>query len=185
MIKMLFQWTDPLRNIYQYILNAPGFCQLWLLYVFENISSSCRWNLIWLALIHSNWNATSRLSHCIWEIRQESWSLQSWHQMPGSRGQSAYINQTELICFTAFSGVLAPVYMGFRLASSGHGGPPCRAGGWEEGRWALASPLTEEYEGDREWGVNVSPYPPDSAAFECSSHLSRLLCSVHKSGDER
>lgn len=122
---------------------------------FINISSCCYRDLIWLALIHSNWNATSRLSHCVWMIKQESWSLQSWHQMPGSRGQSVYINQTELICFTAFSGVLAPAYMSFRLASSGHGGPPSRAGA----RWALASPLTEEYEGDREWGVNVPPPP--------------------------
>lgn len=115
----------------------------------------CHRHLIWLALIQSNWNATSRLSHCIWVIRRESWSLQSWHQMPGSRGQSAYINQTELICFTAFSGVLAPAYTSFRLASSGHGGPPSRAGA----RWASASPLAEEYEGDREWSVNVSPQP--------------------------
>lgn len=68
-----------------------------------------------------------------------------------------YINQTELICFTAFSGALAPVYMGFRLASSGHGGAPSREGA----RWALASPLTEGYEGETEGGggVNVPPSP--------------------------
>lgn len=73
--------------------------------------------------------------------------------MPGSGGQSVYINQTELVCFTAFSGMLAPAYMSFRLASSGHEGPPSRAGV----KWVLASPLTEEYEGDRVWGVNVPP----------------------------
>lgn len=130
----------------------------------NNVSSCCCRDLIWLALIHSNWNAISRLSHCIWVIRRESWSLQSWHQMPGSRGQSVYINQTELICFTAFSGVLAPVYMSFRLASSGHGGPPSRAGA----RWALASPLTDKYEEDRERGANVAPCPP---MFNHSSDL--------------
>lgn len=99
--------------------------------------------------------------------------------MPGSRGQSAYINQTELICFTAFSGVLAPAYMSFRLASSGHGGPPSRAGA----RGALAIPPTEEYEGDKEWGVNVSPQPPPkcpTTQLIYAAEMNSFTVGIHK-----
>ena len=84
--------------------------------------------------------------------------------MPGSRGQSVYINQTELVCFTAFSGVLALAYMRFRLASNEHGGPPSRAAGW-----VLANPLAEECEGDREGCTWVPlPQPFNHAADLCS-----------------
>lgn len=98
--------------------------------------------------------------------------------MPGSRGQSARINQTELICFTAFSGVLAAAYMSFRLASSGHGGPPSRAGA----RWALASPLAEEYEGDRERSVNVSPHPPRCSTTRLiyATEMNSFTLGIHK-----
>lgn len=98
--------------------------------------------------------------------------------MPGSRGQSACINQTELICFTAFSGVLAAAYTSFRPASSGHGGPPSRAGA----RWALASPLAEEYEGDREWSVNVSPQPPQCSTTRLiyATEMNSFTLGIHK-----
>lgn len=87
----------------------------------------------------------------------ESWSLQSWHQMPGSRGQSVYINQTQLICFTAFSGLLAPAYMSSRLASSGHQGPPSGPGAGGKSWRAL---WTQERGGDWRQRGRRNVFPP-------------------------
>lgn len=97
-----------------------------------------------------------RTCHIVYERSgRESRSLQSWHQMPGSTGQSAHINQTDLMCFTAFSAMLAPVYMSFRPASNGHRGLPSRAGA----KWVVSSPIAEGYEGDREQGVLTRRFP--------------------------